>query len=303
MKKIIFILCIVFLMTLFLIVFHKPATLQDRAPIPAASNPRVSPEWKSTPVRLGANDDGWEDSLYVTPDGARIYFAYYPGDLINDARKGSFKDDIDIYFSDYPFITKQKETRFNLSEDIWSATGPQVTVRGDFFYTSNSDYLRDQKSDADIYLNGERLPFNDALGPDQEFGNPHYCASHDELWIDEQDTRMWVLKNAQANGFAGKPELAPTDALPFFQPWLSEDCQVLYFSSNRGDVPGKGPAIYTSQRTDDAWGTPVPVVSNDVGVGEPTLTGDGKKLFFIQLFKNDRGEFTSDMFYVERKDV
>jgi hypothetical protein len=35
-------------------------------------------------------------------------------------------------------------------------------------------------------------------------------------------------------------------------------------------------------------------------VGEPTLTADGRWLYFVALFTNDRGEFDSDVMRVER---
>ncbi len=260
-------------------------------------------EWGS-PVRVPVSDAGWEDSLFVLPDGQRIYFAYYPGDLLSDFAMKKFTDDIDIFYSDAPFTAKVKDTRFYLSEDIWSEVGPVVASNGDIFYNSNRDYLNDQKADQDVWLNGERLAFNDAV-LDSEYGNPHYCETDDALWIDELDKRMWILKNAKANNFSGTPEPAPApiqvDGYANFQPWLSADCTTLLFSTNRGNVPGTaGPAIHMSTLSNGQWAAPTLVGYSKIGIGEGTMTADGSRLYFIQLFSDGKGHSTSDMFYVER---
>ena len=264
----------------------------------------VPPGW-SAPAYVEVSDSGWEDSAYISADGSMLYFAYYPGDLIADVSKGNFSDDIDVYMSEKPFIAKTKVTKHFLSEDIWSEVGPMVDG-DDYYYNSNRDYLNDQRSDTDIYRNTERLAFNDALGDDREFGNPHYCAAKDELWFDELDTSMWVLYNAKANNFAGIPEPAPAplqvNGFANFQPFLTPDCGTIYFTTNRGDIPSQGPAIYKSDRDrEGAWSTPAPVIWSKIGVGEPTLTQDGNYLFFVQLFKLPDGSFTTDIFYTQKK--
>ena len=279
-------------------------TESEWAAIRAADVAVFTSEW-SSPVRVPASDAGWEDSLFVMPDGQRLYFAYYPTDLLGDVSRMKFSDDIDIYYSDAPFTTKTKDTRFYLSEDIWSEVGPFVAANGDIFYNSNRDYLNDKKSDQDVWLNSERLAFNDAV-LDSEYGNPHYDESHDELWIDELDKKIFILKNAKANNFSGTPVPAPApiqvEGYSNFQPWLTADGMTLYFSTNRGEVPNLyGPQIYRSTRAGDTWTTPTLVGYSKIGMGEPTLTADGSRLYFIQLFTDGKGHHTSDMFYVERR--
>ncbi|QQR92753.1 MAG: PD40 domain-containing protein [Candidatus Iainarchaeum archaeon] len=282
-----------------------PAPTESEWDAIKAADPAIFvPGW-SSPVKVAASNGEWEDSLFVTPDGQRLYFANYPGDLLKDVGQRKFSDDIDIYYSDYPFTTKVKDTRFHLSEDIWSEVGPFVAANGDFFYNSNRDYLNDRKSDQDVWLNDERLAFNDSV-PDSEFGNPHYDESHDELWVDELDKKMFILKNAKANDFSGTPELAPApiqvDGYSNFQPWLSPDGNTLVFSTNRGEIPGLyGPQLYTSTRNpDNTWTTPTLIGYSNIGLGEGTMTADGSRLYYLHLYSDGKGNYTTDMFYVEK---
>ena len=155
--------------------------------------------------------------------------------------------------------------------------------------------MQDGLFDDDIYLNDEWLAFN----TDEPYTNPHYCITEDELWFDLADTKIYILYNARDNDFAGEPELAPSpintadDEVQDFQPWLSEDCQRLYFTSNRDGMV----AIYRAERLDqDEWAEPELVVWSQLAVGEPTLTNDETTLVFIQVFANDEGNFTTDIF-------
>ena len=47
-------------------------------------------------------------------------------------------------------------------------------------------------------------------------------------------------------------------------------------------------AIYATQRKGDGWTRPAMLVSSQYGVGEPTLTADGRSLYFAQLFKDGK---------------
>jgi len=177
-----------------------PPSADEWAKIRAADIAQVSVEW-TTPVRLEASDSNWEDSLFVTPDGNTILFMYYPAeDLLADVLKGGpFADDIDIYRSDSPFATKALDTRYYFPEDLFSAAGQMIADNGDAFYHSNRQGGQDGRLDDDLYRNQEFLAFN----TEKNERNPHYCVATDELWFDENDQDLYVLKNAAANNFAG----------------------------------------------------------------------------------------------------
>jgi hypothetical protein len=273
-----------------------------------SENPSVSAQGWSSPVYVEVSDLGWEDSVFVSKDGKKLYFTYYPAeDLLAAVAKGEFIDDLDIYVSeleDGQFNTKRKVTDYFISEDIWSEVGIMIDSDGNFFYDSNRDWLNDQNSDNDVYMNSERLGFNDDGNP----GNPFYCKLTDELFLDfPADEKLGVIKNAKSSGFNGLVELLPEPInIPknkAFQATLTEDCQTLYFTSSlRGGDIGTKPGfsgIYKSERNGDEWGNPEFVVSGKVLVGESSLTEDGSRLYFLQVFESG-GKFTSDIFYMER---
>lgn len=281
----------------------KPSS--DWAKIQAKDIAQLEPGW-SKPVRIGANGKHWEDSSFIMPDGKTLYFAIYPGeDLIRDATKGDFKGDIDNYRSAYPFHTKVKETRHNLSADIYSANGIMVDSKGNFWYHSNYQGKEDGKYDDDIFRNDKWLPFN----TDKPMANPHYCEAYDELWFDGiPDEEIVVIRDAEKSGFRNKPKTIPApinserSKIHDSQPWLSQDCNTLYFSSTR-DNHGKGPFVYRSKRLGSdpfSWSTPKLVIRSKIGVGEPTLTANQSRIFFTQVFSHPDGRFTTDLFYAER---
>jgi hypothetical protein len=292
----------------------------NKTPIPPGSsgidwqnvrdeNPAVISNGWSKPVLMEVSDLGWEDSVFISKDGEKLYFTYYPAeDLLAAVAKGEFIDDLDIYVSeleeDSQFRTKRKVSDYYLSEDVWSEVGIMIDNEGNIFYDSNRDWINDQKSDNDVYMNSERLGFNDDGNP----GNPFYCESLDELYMDfPADERLGVIKNAKSGGFSGFVELLPEPInIPgnkAFQATLTEDCQMLFFTSSlRGGDIGNKPgfsAIYKSIRIGDEWGVPEFVVGGNVLVGESSITEDGSRFCFLRVFESD-GSFTSDIYCMEK---
>ena len=262
------------------------ATLDLWAKVRANDPVRLNSEWKN-PTWLEVNSDLWEDGAYITGDGNTLYFVIYQGDLINDILAGKLEGELDVYLSQRPFTTKSKAP---ISEKTWAEGGVMISGK-DTYYMSNK-YAKDGKYDTDIYKNGARMSFNTAEDED----DPHYCAAKDELYFwkkDGGDSNIYVYADGEIKKLPAPINTAATD----IQPFLTPDCQTMYFSSNRDG----NQAIYRVQRTDEGWEKPTKVISGKIAVGEPTLTDDGKYLFFIQVFRNDDGAFTSDIMFVERK--
>ena len=280
-----------------------PASAETWEQVRGADIAEGPPGW-SAPVRLAVNTRNWEDSMFVSPDGSAIYFAYYPGEnLLGDLMRRKFKGDIDNYYSAAPFTTKQKIMRFHLSDPVVSANGIMIDDHGDWWYHSNYEGLVTKKFDDDLYRNAERLPFND----DRSFTNPHYCAVRDELWFEiGPDKGIVVMRNAVSSGFSSPVEFAPAPinspnpGVHDSVPWLNRDGTTMYFVSDR-DHRGLGGWIYRTQRdTQGRWSKPQVILRSKIGVGEPTLTANGRRLFFAQVFRKKNGDFTSDLFYIER---
>jgi WD40-like Beta Propeller Repeat len=324
MKKIILALLLLFLIGCEAEKQQEPDT-DEWAAIRAWDTAVLSAEW-SDPVYLEVSRLGWTESLHVSESGDTIYYFFYPAlDFftlrVND---GPFEDDGDIYMSriepDGQFRTQQAVDQFYLSEDLFTSAGVSVDADGNFWYTSNREgrpdgWVPDDYANENIFRNGELLPMNKQ---DENPANPYYCAEKDELWFDcRMDTEICVLKNAVADGFYGEPQKVPlpinfahpeaydpTTGLTNYvnaQPWLTPDCNTIYFTSNRGR-PGEGPWIYKAERIDeDVWSEPEVVVKSEAAVGEPSLTADGQKLFFVQFFINEEGAIRTGLFVAEKQ--
>lgn len=268
----------------------------------------------SAPVRLAASDGGHEDSGWISPDGQTYYFMYYPGNLFRDFERGKFVKDIDLYASDAPFRTRRLVKQHLLSEPVSSSAGGMIGADGAWYYHSNHHGLPGAKvgdhvstnltgnfTDG-IYRNDQLIVFADGI----PLGNPHYCAAKDELWFDKpQDQQLVVMKGAKAGGFKAIPQPAPqpiqAPGVRSSQAWLSADGNTLYYTSNCGDVPSQGPAIYRVERGPNGeWRNRRPVIWSSSGLGEASLPADGRRLYFIAIVPDGRGGMTTDMFYVER---
>jgi len=265
--------------------------------------PSIASGW-SAPVRLEVSGEFWGDSLWVKQDASVIYFMHYPGDAMTDVMvKNEPKHDPDVYMSVAPFEVAQPVSDFQLDHPVWGCAGPMIDENGDFWFMSNRQWETDKNVDTDIYRNGEYLAFN----TDDWYTNPHYCVATDELWFDHHDQEIMVLRNASAGEFAGQAELAPMplnssiESAKDSHPWLNTDGSVMYFSSTRNRL-GHGPSIMTSRRASDGtWSEPELVVWDaEYGVGEPSLTADGSKLFYEQVYYNEWKEFTTEFYYLQR---
>ena len=246
----------------------------------------------SIPQRVPVSSEDWEDGAFITGDGKKLYFAFYKGDLFADVARNKFNGDIDVYYSNYPFTQKIKEP---ISESIWSEGGVMISGK-DKYYHSNRMNLSDvdKKAVVDrIYKNGKALELG--LG-NISANDPHYCAAKNELyfWVSNGPVKkeIYVYKN----GISKMLPAPINEGHVNMQPFLTPDCQTMYFSSGRtADTLW----IYRSKRLgENSWSEPIPVVRSKYGVGEPTLTDDGQKFFFVQLFKSPKGVFDCDIFYV-----
>ena len=264
------------------------------------------PGW-STPIKLPFNDDGWEDSPYITRDGSQILFFYHPyPDLFSTAEQmteyiltkpdEAVAQGIDgkIYYSNRPFTSRYIHP---ISQNDSPATECCIY---------QFELMKDVPET--VYRNGERLDF----GTGQPEVNPHYCEAKDELWFDcPGDTNLCVMRNAAASNFQGKVELAPypvnardVEAVQDSQAFLTDDCNTLYITSNRDHLDIDLIQIYRLRRLDEdgyRWSEPELFISNPTPIAELSMTADGAELVFAQVFWREDGTPGTDIFYSRKE--
>lgn len=151
---------------------------------------------------------------------------------------------------------------------------------------------------------GEKIKIEAVSSLKYSDSDPYVNQADDEMFFWSTRPAKFGKKNiyrsVKVNGVWGEPELlnAPinTDKDDMMTLLVGN---YLYFASNQGN-PNKL-AIWKSLRLgDNEWGTPELVISSKVGVGEPAMAADGKRLYFEQIFTDNRGNFNPEIMYVDR---
>ena len=276
------------------------------------------PGW-DVPIKLAFNDDGWEDSPYITRDGAAVIFFYHPfPDLLtgedditeiilsDPERAVALGIDGKLYQSPRPFETK---TVHPISDNDHPSLECclYISLAGDFYYGSTRESFEQGRGvPVTVYRNGTRLDF----GTGGEEANPHYCDARDEMWFDcPGDENLCVMREAMKNDFKGVVTLAPfpLNAEPSVliedaQAYLTDDCNTLYFTSNR-DSPEGIIGIYRSHRIGEfGWSDPEPFITAPTPVAELSMTADGTELVFAQIFWREDGGAGLDIYYSRKRD-
>jgi hypothetical protein len=256
--------------------------------------PIVTAGWtQPVPLEHPINTAGAEDSPFVTPDGQTLYFFFTP-----DVRVPPEQQLLDgvtgIWVAQRAGNTWSEPERVPLANPGELHLDGCVFVQGDLmvFCSARVDNTRE----VDLYtasLQGGTWtnwqnwgePFNTTY----DVGEMHitadgrllYFASQRpggfggyDLWVSEKTDDQW-----------GKPtNLGPqiNTAGDENRPFVTTDGQELWFdSSSQQGQPG--PATFRSaSQPDGTWGEPEEIISSFAG--EPTLTGDGKTLYFVHHY-------------------
>jgi hypothetical protein len=254
---------------------------------PAGESKILESGW-SKPVRLRFSDDGFEDSPYITRDGKYVMFFYHPAhDILTDPEAATaLQLDGRIYISPRQFEAK---ALYPVSTpDATSEGGPSFGTGGAFFYYRTFPFSNQPLR---IVRNGVILD----LGTGGAELDPFYCDAMDELYFagDGQGSRaVYVFKNGRSTRLP-----APiNDGSRNMHPFVTDDCQTMYFSSTRSSAPF--PRVYRSRRQGEfQWSSPELFISKPSGgVGELTMTKDGKEMTFIEL-QLEGGGATSNVYY------
>jgi hypothetical protein len=287
----------------------------DSSPVTGASDgfAVVEEEGWSRPVKLPVSDEGREDSTFITKDGRFILFYHDPGvGVFAESAGEENPNDPKIYYSERPFVTK--EVHPISTDDFNAEAGPSISDNGDIYYTKTFIKLLPKPHEAmprkTVVNNGKRVI---DMGTGVAEDNPFYCDATRELYAeatfsqDPVDQDIVVYKDGKLNYLSAPINSKETTD---FQAFLTEDCQTMYFTSSRGATQSIFPfQIYKSKRLGEfEWSEPeifvsFPINNNKLGgVGEFTMTRDGKQMVFTELVITEvGGEYhgQNDIYYSE----
>lgn len=286
--------------------------------------------WKPAKnIGFPVNTSGWEDSANISFDGKRLYFTYLPWDLVGVLEKGEVvvsgpKRGFNLYNADI-FVCERDEQGnwgepkiLEFCRQEFSEIGPQETADGSRIYLSGNfgKYGFGKNDIWAVTLEagqwGNFINLGNTLNSAYFEEDPSISREEDEIYFWSDDLPgglgghdIWVSK--KKNNVWSKPENLgePINSVHNdFQPHLVLAGDTLYFTSDRG---GQGSAIFKSRRrADGSWMQPEVVISADpstgaIGVGEPTLTSDGKFLYFVTAYRSKYGEYDCDIMFIERQ--
>ena len=282
----------------------------------------VVSDW-GQPVRLGppVNSPCPEDAIEIARDGQYLYFLFTkdilenltPSEILSRpngtyrAKRGGGPGDFDapVFYDLGAGIDQSLD-----GEPSFSPDGRQV-----YFHSAratNSGYQQVPPADdfLDIYVAdvvdgrpgpGRNLgPPVNSIFPDGEHaihpdGVTLYFASlrpgglgKSDIWRSTWSGTAWstpVDVGAPVNSAGGD-----------LQPAFTADGDTMYFVSDRN--PLIGAAIYRCARRGDGWGAPELVLKGVVG--EPSLTADGRLLYFVHVLTDAQGPFDADVWFTER---
>ncbi|RJP27196.1 MAG: hypothetical protein C4533_08290 [Candidatus Omnitrophota bacterium] len=279
----------------------------------------VSSDW-ARPVRASSvNTSGWEDGPYISSDGQELYFAYINIDLTKLPKMvviGPNRDEANEcspacgQFPRADLFYSQKDPSGDWGKARPHPLSKSYPIGGIVFSNEDRAYFMIEKDSAlktEIYFADRvggvwRAPQKiDVLSSPYKEDDPYVNPEDTELffWSDRpaQFGRNNIFYSKKVDGQWTQPAILPkpinSDANDM-QPFLFGD--KLYFSSDR---EGKM-KIYRSTLKDGIWLTPEVVVEGATAVGEPTLTADGKWLYFVQLFDLGNGKLNPEIMCARR---
>lgn len=285
-------------------------------------------DW-GTPQRFFASTEGWEEGIYISQDGNELYFIYTNIDVFHFIFYGKEHISGPIRDNDNQCTHPLMPTPHTCGK--WP--------RADHFYTTKIDGIWTKPIPHPLTLNypiggltlvGDKAYFMSGFEDDVE--DIGYAIRSDGVWgekikidsvsseytesdpyVTQDDSEMFfwssrpakfaknnIYRSVKIDGEWQSPELLTEpingdgdDMMTF----LFDN--YLYFGTERD---GHSMAIYRSKRLgDNEWAAPELVISSKLAVGEPSITADGKYLYFEQIFTDGNGNFNPDIMYVERK--
>jgi hypothetical protein len=294
------------------------ATVRSRLESIPAALPKGSPEtdpWPpvaaagwSRPVPLAGpvNTPGGEDSPFILPDGNTLYFFFTPD--VNTPVQQQISDGVTgIWVTRRSGGAWSDPERVRLAEPGQAALDGCGLVIGDRLYFCSIRagnrreidwYSATWKDGAwrDVTTAGDWLNSIDAIG------ELHITAGCRELYFASKRAGglggfdLWISR-ATPDGWGVPENLGPqvNTAADENRPFVTADGGELWFDApSRSGQPG--PSVFRCVRQADlSWGDCLETVSSFAG--EPTLTGDGRTLYFVHHF------YSADMAMMIEADI
>ncbi len=278
----------------------------------------------SNPVMLSepVTDSCPNDAIEISRDGNTLYFFWSPtvggtyAELLH-IHTGTYYatkvgDDPGV-FSEPRFYDLQKGAKDGSVDGVPSFTPDKDFV---YFHSTRSDNLGYQQTPpVDDYLDIYKAPIiNGEPGPAVNLGEPinsiyldgEHSLSPDgsklyitsdrpgglggpDIWVSENIDGVWsepVNLEAPINSdsWDGQPGFAANEP------------NIMYFVSRRDGAS----SIYRSIYNGTNWSEPEMIITGYVG--EPSLTADGKLLYFVHVLVDDEGVFGSNIWYIKKLD-
>ncbi len=264
------------------------------------------------------NTLGWEDSAFIAPDGARLYFAYLNVDLLTWVQSGSASQATFPAYARGP-TRGQPQPPYAFAALGSSPSGAAFCVPDPFPYVQpgvhqwgmhrqGNDwyYIQGTVDNAFRAIHRNGIPLLAPITVDGDEDDPHFADTsfgrelffwsvlrpgslgQGDIWVSTENAGTWsdpVLLAGPINMAAHKE----------FQPHFRPD-GTLYFTSTRDGAD----SIFVSTRLGpNSWSAPQKVLWPGggplVAVGEPTLTADGQWLYFVAVFMDGAGRFNADV--------
>lgn len=256
------------------------------------------------------NSPGWQDSVYISPDGQELYFAYLPfvqKDFMDLYFKKISEKDVKergpfrpgshgkMNFETYLAVRKQDgtwSTPVNLNiNSTYSLYSAKLSHDGKELYYAIRDFKGNYGAD-DIYVS-RKLPDGswtapENLGPNinTKFREDTPCLTADGNTMyfarNEHETLGWeIMVSHRVDGQwikatrLGEPiNQAKPETTANYQPFITSDGNEFYFTRIQ--------QLYLSRRQPDgSWGKPVSVFPNLPVSAHSSVTDDGKYLYIL----------------------
>ena len=269
--------------------------------------PVAAPGWSlPVPLPYPVNTAGGEDSPFILPDGNTLYFWFTP-DVSLPAEQQLGDGVTGIWVTERVGEGWSEPERIHLIEPgkLGLDGCPFISMDVMYFCTTREGYTGIEwfrAARVDGSWQDWRLASDELKMDEYETGELHISADGQELYFHSSRAGgfgmrdIWVSRMTSTGW--GEPVNLGTTVNTINDegyPYLSPDGTELWFTGqSSGGKPG--PAVFRSLRQPDgSWGQAEEIINTLAG--EPTLSGDGKTLYFTHAF------FPADMSRMLEADI